>query len=172
MADTPAASSGSSSGVMGQLKSKFGPMPVWGWLALITVVLLGWWLWEQHKNPSTASSSTATPSDVGQPGVVVINQDGPEGTTPPPEPTPTKGGTGGHIGPGGKPSSPGIHEFKGTGKETLAQVAKQHNTTPADIVKDTRANKNNISKQLAAYFKAGNWNKPIPKNDTIIYKNG
>lgn len=175
MADQPASSGGGGGGLGGTLKAKLGPWPVWIWLALITAVALAWWLYEQHKAGSTASTTTPsdlTPADVGQPGVVVINQDGTgttTGTTPPPEP---KTNPGGHIGPGSKPSSPGIHEYQSTGKESLAQVAKQHNTTPADIEKTTRANKNNISKQLSAYFSKANWNKPIPKGDIIVYKNG
>jgi hypothetical protein len=71
MADAPAQGGG---GLGASLKSKFGPLPVWAWLGIITVLLLGYWLYEQHKagatgtTPSTGGSSAA-------PGVVVINQD-------------------------------------------------------------------------------------------------
>lgn len=78
-----------SGGLLGTLKAKAGPLPVWAWLGLITVVLLGWWLYEQHKaGSSSTATSGATPSDVGQPGVVVINQGDTdtEATSPPPEP--------------------------------------------------------------------------------------
>lgn len=73
---------------MGTIKSKWGPLPVWGWLALITVVLLGYWLYEQHKAGTAGTPAAATPAQVGQPGVVVINQDDTdtEPTSPPPEP--------------------------------------------------------------------------------------
>jgi len=74
-----------SSGFMGTLKSKWGPLPVWGWLALITVVLLGYWLWAQRKS-SAQPAATLT----GQPGVTVINQAAPvippSATTPPKPP--------------------------------------------------------------------------------------
>ena len=76
------------SGFTGTLKAKWGPLPVWAWLAIITVVLLGYWLYEQHKASAAGASSqaaAATPAQAGQPGVVVINQDD-GGDTPPPEP--------------------------------------------------------------------------------------
>jgi hypothetical protein len=85
-------SSGGGSGFMGTVKSKWGPLPVWGWLALITVILLGYWLYEQHKASAagTSTAGAATPSSVGQPGVVVINQDDADTDPdkPPPEPKP------------------------------------------------------------------------------------
>jgi hypothetical protein len=82
-------------GIGGAFKSRLGPLPVWAWLAIMTAVALGFYLFEQHKKSSTASTANAgaTPADVGQPGVVVINQDGPGGTGP--------------AGPPGPPGPPG-----------------------------------------------------------------
>jgi hypothetical protein len=119
MPDTPA-SSGSSGGFAGTLKSKWGPLPVWGWLAAITVVLLGYYLYEQHKNAAAGTPTQATPSDVGQPGVVVINQGDTDTnpTTPPPEPK-HKGGGGG---PGPSPEQP----HKVTRAEAQALLKEKH----------------------------------------------
>jgi hypothetical protein len=74
---------------MGTLKAKWGPLPVWGWLAAITVILLAYYLYEQHKAATTGTGTTPsnlTPSQVGQPGVVVINQDQPDTDTDPTSP--------------------------------------------------------------------------------------
>lgn len=75
MADPPASSSSSSApassgGFGGALKSKFGPLPVWAWLAIITILALGYYLLSSRKK-STAQQQTMA----GQPGVVVVNQD-------------------------------------------------------------------------------------------------
>jgi hypothetical protein len=50
---------------METLRQKFGPLPVWGWLALVTAILLGYWLYEQHKNASTASSDLTSSGTAG-----------------------------------------------------------------------------------------------------------
>ena len=106
----------SGGGFLGTLKAKWGPLPVWGWLALVTVILLGYWLYEQHKNASTASTTANGPGAVGQPGVVVINQAAPDtdtGTPTPPiplPPVPTEGTT---------------RKITVTKDETLGELAKQ-----------------------------------------------
>lgn len=134
MASTTTAASGgapaSSGGLGGTLKSKWGPLPVWGWLAAITVVLLGWYLYEQHKNPTAASTTAApNPADAGQPGVVVINQDdagetpAPPATTPPTTPPKT---------PEKKPNGT-TRGITLTENETLAQLAKQRHWTPETL---------------------------------------
>jgi hypothetical protein len=90
---------GGGGGLAANLKAKFGPLPVWGWLGVITVVLLGYWLYEQHKNAGqTTAADNQSAAQVGQPGVVVINQDepgtpAPQGGTPPPEPKKPTGGS-------------------------------------------------------------------------------
>jgi len=129
MASTTTASSGapSSGGGLGAtLKSKWGPLPVWGWLAGITAILLAWFLWEQHKNPSAATDTTAAPNpaDAGQPGVVVINQDtGGQAPAPPVTPPTT-------------PETKANGTTRGitlTQNETLEQLAKQRHWTPETL---------------------------------------
>lgn len=125
MPDTspPAASSGT--GLGATLKGKLGPLPTWVWLALITVVLLGYWLLTKNKSgaSSGSSGSSGTPADVGQPGVVVINQDGPEPTSTG-TPTGTK-----------PPKSPETRKITLDKDETLAELAKQRHWT-ADTLHD------------------------------------
>lgn len=128
MADEAPQASG---GFTGTLKSKWGPLPVWGWLALVTVLLLGYWLWTQHKSgAATSSSGNAAngPGAVGQPGVVVINQDEPgtddEDTDPgkgkkPPKP------------PEGKPGN--TRQITVTRNETLGDLAKQRHWSDATL---------------------------------------
>ena len=62
-------------GVGGTLKSKLGPLPTWAWLAIVTVLLLGWYLLQKRKHGAAGSQAIG-----GVPGVVVQNLDG--GTGP------------------------------------------------------------------------------------------
>lgn len=125
----PAASSTGGGGLAASLKSKFGPMPVWVWLALITAVLLGYWLLTKNKSGASQQPSSGTPADVGQPGVVVINQgEGPE-TEPPPTPGPPPP-------PGHKPPpEPQTRQITLDKAETLGELAKQRHWT-ADTLHD------------------------------------
>lgn len=42
---------------MDSLRAKLGPLPVWGWLVLVTLLLAGYWLYEKYKSGSTAGAS-------------------------------------------------------------------------------------------------------------------
>jgi hypothetical protein len=122
MADPPATTGGG--GIGGALKQKFGPLPVWLWLVIITAAGLAYYLWESsHSKKKTASSDQAGQHTMaGQPGVVVINQD-----QPPP------GGGGGGKGKGHKgkhhhhkpPKEPDTRQISVTRDETLGQLAQQ-----------------------------------------------
>lgn len=118
-----------SGGFLGTLKAKWGPLPVWGWLALVTVVLLGYWLYEQHKAGSSTNTNAPTPASVGQPGVVVINQDeGGEPSASPGAPIPPVPG-------GGKkpPKPPETRAITLTQDETLGELAKQRHWSSATL---------------------------------------
>jgi outer membrane biosynthesis protein TonB len=67
----------------GFLARKVGPLPMWGWLAILTAVALGFYLYEKHKS---GASSTPAEGDAQVPEVVV--NDTTQAATPPPEPTP------------------------------------------------------------------------------------
>lgn len=122
-AQAPASGGGSFTGA---LKSKFGPLPVWAWLALITVLLLGYALYSSKKSGSSQQPQQGTPADVGQPGVVVINQDGPEAPEPPPPGPPPPP-------PHHPPKEPSTRQITVDQNETLAQLAKQRHWSSATL---------------------------------------
>lgn len=129
---------------------KIGPLPMWGWVAIIVAGILAY-RWWSNRNTSTTSSGSAT-----TPAVVV---------TTPPEQEPA-----GSRDPGDgnrhKPRGPGGgREFRhvATGKETLAEVARARHTTVAELVAVTRASREispeNLRKFLA-YAKHPNRKMP------------
>lgn len=117
---------GAGTGFGGTLKSKMGPLPVWAWLALITIAGLGYYLYEQHKNGSAAAQPQG---ESAAPEVVVENQEGPYpsgdgGTKKGKKPKKPKG----HVPkpPHKKPPhEPHQRQVTVTGDETLGQLAKQ-----------------------------------------------
>lgn len=110
MADPPAAapsSSSSSGGIGGALKAKFGPLPVWVWLLILTGLALGYYLLVAKKKTSQSQQTMA-----GQPGVVVnTGDDDGKGK---------KGKKGKHHPPKEPGNSRDIHVSK---DETLGQLA-------------------------------------------------
>jgi hypothetical protein len=72
---------GSGSGFGGTLKAKWGPLPVWGWLAIVTILGLAYYLYAQHKAGTTTSSASGA-AQVPE----IVNQFQMPGTTPPDEP--------------------------------------------------------------------------------------
>lgn len=126
MPDSSPPAAGGGSGVGAALKGKVGPLPTWVWLGLITVILLGYWLVTKNKSGASSSSGQqGTPSDVGQPGVVVINQgDTDTGAAPPPPPSPP---------PHGPPPEPQSRQITLDKNETLAELAKQRHWSSATL---------------------------------------
>lgn len=51
-------------GIGGALKEKMGPLPVWGWLGILTGLALGYWLYERHK-AGGASAAAQSPIQAG-----------------------------------------------------------------------------------------------------------
>ena len=76
---------------MDALRAKFGPFPVWIWLALITALGLTYYLYERRKNP--AAASTADMSGTGQ-VPEVVSQDTINVSVPPEAPEPKAPGVG------------------------------------------------------------------------------
>lgn len=60
---------------------------------------------------------------------------------------------GGQPTPPGQDTIPGHHVVTSTGKETLAQIASQYDTTPDNIVDFTQAHKAHVSPTEARFFK-------------------
>lgn len=63
-------------GVKGALTRKIGPLPTWGWTAIIGGGVLGWAYWKNRKG---ASQSSATVPNTTPPTVFLV----PDQTTPP-----------------------------------------------------------------------------------------
>jgi hypothetical protein len=125
---SPAPAAPSGGGIGATLKGKLGPLPTWAWLALITVVLLGYWLITKSQSGASSSAQQGTPADVGQPGVVVINQDAgqPTGQAPPPPPPFTSP-------PSSPPSEPSSRQITVDKDETLAELAKQRHWSDSTL---------------------------------------
>jgi hypothetical protein len=81
------------------LQQRFGPFPVWVWLALVTALGGVYYLWERHKAGAAATPATAA-TQTAAPGVTVIDQAAP---TVPQGPA----GPAGAPGPAGPPGAPG-----------------------------------------------------------------
>lgn len=163
------------------LTRKLGPLPTWGWMGIGTAAVGGIALYLAHKQGSSASTAastdTGTTSTSNVPDYVFQNYNQlPQESATPATAAATTTATApvtGTIGAGGQPAAQGLHSYTSNGKLTLAEVAKQHNTTPAAIVASTHQYKNNISKTLESYLSnSKDWSKPIPKGTIIVYQNG
>lgn len=74
-------------GRLGVFSRKLGPLPLWAWMAIMTVVAVGWYVFQQKK--SSSSSASSTPS--GTPSNLIpqfVNQTY-TNVTPPAEPSPS-----------------------------------------------------------------------------------
>lgn len=164
------------------LTKKYAGIP--GWVILAGIGVLAY-LYFQHQSSSQAAGSPKTTGGGGtstsgktvvKKGAVTINvKQSPEDDNDQPTPTPPtkKKGSTGHIGAGRAPAKPGLHSYTSTGKESLNQVAKDHNTTAAKIAATTKQEKNNIGKSLGKYLDTpSDYGKPIPKGDIIVYEDG
>lgn len=58
---------------MNTLKERVGPLPLWGWLAIMTVAAVGYWWW-RSKNASSTTSTTDTTAQDQVPEFVIQNQ--------------------------------------------------------------------------------------------------
>jgi hypothetical protein len=134
---------GGGQGLGGVLTRRLGPLPTWGYLAIITVLLGAYYLYEKHKAGTAAPAATATQATAGQvtgaqnvPDYVfqnTVNLPTPPASpavaapTPvPPTPTPA-------------PSTSGTMSYTtgGKGERTLAQLATALGTTPQVLIADT-----------------------------------
>lgn len=139
---------GGGGGFVGALKSKFGPLPVWAWLAAITTLLLGYYLYEKHKAGTSAAASSspdAGTADNSVPDTIIQNMIPPEQNTivPPPStpsspvaaPPPVTSAPPGHVVP--KPKTPAKPKTVTTnGKLTLYKIAKEYGISEQALVKD------------------------------------
>ena len=92
---------------------KIGPLPMWGWVAIIGGVLVAWRLYSNKTNPSTAAaqqgaaatdtSANTVPQFVNQTYVSTVAPPAPAATAPVTSPAPTPPAAGGS---GGTPTNP------------------------------------------------------------------
>lgn len=163
------------------LTRKFAGIP--GWIILGGVALLAYWYFSHQSTAATTTGlkttggggTSRTGNTTLKKGAVTINvkqSPGDDNDQPEPKP-PHRHGTHGHIGPGGKPAAPGLHEYTANGKLSLNDVAKQHKTTAAKVAATTKQYKNNIGKELGKYLDSpSDYGKPIPQGTVIVYKDG
>lgn len=136
-------------GKLSGLKHKLGPLPMWGWMALILGLALGYELYKSHKAgaASTATGTTSGTVPANQtPDVNIFNQEtelaGPStaGATTAPPPAPTPANPGGPIktppsqpprttrpGPPNEPIFNSTYKVKAN--QTLEDVAAQFHIT-------------------------------------------
>lgn len=165
--ERPAPSSGG--GVKGTFTNKIGPLPMWGWLAIIGGAIVAWrWYASRQSASSTASGSsgTADTADVPQ----FVNQTYVTSTPPVQSPPPVI-----IHDPGPPPKPPGPQQLTRTwtaptgGVSDLAQIA-QRLTGTADPGRLHPVNK------IAENFISGpykkNKNAKVPKGAEFSYTEG
>jgi hypothetical protein len=130
------------------LRQKFGPFEVWVWLALVTALLLAYWLYERNK---TGAASTAA-TTAAAPGVVVDTGTG-TGTTQQPVPPAAPALT--------AAQTEELADVGGLEKKDAAQ-AKSISQLKADAKKDAAQDKDEDDKRKKPRGKRGR--KPGPGN--------
>lgn len=164
---TPPARS-SRGGKLGLFTERIGPLPMWVWVAIIAVLIIGWRLYSNKKQASSsaAATSSSTPADqvpefVNQTYTTVT----PPASTPPqanPQPAPT-------------PSSPApkgqtlVRTWTSLGGSTYAQVAQRllGDSNTAGLKPANAA----AQKWVATVY-AKNHNAKMPKGLTFTYTEG
>jgi hypothetical protein len=119
---------------------KIGPLPMWGWVAIVGTVVVVWALYEQKKNSAAQSTAAAdvTPPQIDQFQITVP----PEQEPAPPTTTPTPKKE--------KEDEPAAreHSFKTNRAATLAQIAKSRHWTPAQLKAVEKQDKLKASSKL------------------------
>jgi hypothetical protein len=154
----PAPSGGG--GKLGVWSKKLGPLPAWGWAAILLVVIIIY-MYYRNRNSSTTASGSVTSADTANGSTPAsdipqfVNQTYTTVTPPAAPPTPTgtpTPTTGGQI--------PGHHVITSNGQQTLAQIASANGTTAADIIAFSKAHKPHISATEAKFFSKPNGKVP------------
>lgn len=117
------------------LTRKLGPLPTWGWLAIVTVLFAAYYLYQKHKQASSASQGSGASPTTGEafvPEFVINNDEEPPGGPPakrPPQPKPKPGGNGGDW-----------KEITVERDQTFAQLARDYHWDSATIRAIQQAN--------------------------------
>ena len=135
------------------LTRKIGPLPTWAWVAIVSVILIGYAYWRNKQSSSATADTSADGTDASQ-VPQFVNQTytsvTPPAAGPPPPAAAAPGGT----------QIPGHHVVTATGKQTLAQIAKQYGTTPAAIIAFTKQHKTHVSPTESKFLQSGKGKVP------------
>jgi hypothetical protein len=149
-APSPPKSSGGG-GKLGIWGKKYGPLPLWGWAAILLVFGL-LFLYIKNKNSAASTSTSAdagstTAADSTGAGQVpqFVNQTYTTVSPPAAPAAPVSTSTVSN-------QIPGHHVITANGSETLAQIASKNGTTAADIIAFTKAHKPHQSAVEAKFF--------------------
>lgn len=176
---------------------KMGPLPLWGWMAIVAGLALVYSLYKKNQAGSTNTMS-ANQASANSPGGVdaslvpqFINQEY-VNTSPPAAPNvtvnntiptpstttaavPTTPATPAANTISGSPGSyttglpGGLNEWTSTGKYSLNTVAKSHGMTAQQLVSVSEGAENNVA--LKNYVAKGNYNAPLPAGVQVFIPN-
>jgi hypothetical protein len=166
----PAPASGGGS-KFGLFTEKIGPLPMWAWVVIIAVVLIGWRIYKSRQaGSSSAASSTSADTTAADTVPQFVNQTY-VSATPPVQGTP------GPPGPTGKPGTPGpapkpsqlTRTWDSLGGSTYAQVAQRllGNTDVANLLPADAATQKWVTQVYAK-----NHNAKMPKGLKFTYTEG
>lgn len=157
-----------SGGKLGVWGKKMGPLPAWGWAAILLTGVIVFMYYKNKNSANTATSTNTADNSVAASQIPqFVNQTYVNGTPPAATPTATT-----------PPAAPASNFFRNiaTGKESLAAIAKSRNTTVAQLLATAQAdfaahpNGGGITQaNLTALQDAAKTpNKPL-KAGTVIY---
>jgi hypothetical protein len=125
-------------GSFAAFKRKYGPLPLWGWMALILGAALAYELYKSHESSKSAAGSDTSGSGDEVPADqvpdVIIQNDGATGPPGPPGPPGPKGKT-------PPPVKGTTRAITVTKNQTLAQLAKYYHWDPKTLAAVEKMNK-------------------------------
>lgn len=178
---------------------KIGPLPMWGWMAILGVLAVLYSYYKKSKSSSTTANTSAQQAAANSPGGVdaslvpqFINQTYNQETPPPApnvtvnntvpaptttvvptppasKPTPTPSTISGAPGSYSTNLPGGQNEWTSTGKYSLNTVAKSHGMTAQQLIANSESQENNVA--LKAYVSKGNYNAPLPAGVQVFIPN-
>lgn len=188
----PPQQSRSSSG--GFFTRKMGPLPVWGWAAIVFGLILIYSLYKGNKSKQAQSASTVNqpggvdaslvPQFINQtydndqpptaPNVTINNQVPLPPTTverPPPvrHPEPMPATISGEPGSYTTGLPGGLNEWTSNGRYSLNTIAKSHGMTTQQLIAASEGAENNVP--LKKYVAGKNFNKPVPAGVQLFIPN-
>jgi hypothetical protein len=162
---SPASGGGSKFGLFTE---KIGPLPMWAWVAIIAVVLIGWRVWKSRQAGSASTASSASSDTTAADTVPQFVNQTYVSATPPVQGTPGPAGPPGAPAPAPKPAQL-TRTWDSLGGSTYAQVAQRllGNTDVASLHPADAATQKWVSQVYAK-----NHNAKMPKGLKFTYTEG